>query len=292
MGDRSDIKKATSLLVLLLFAYNDRVAISSAVIRRDLSQRNIARASKYGHELSYGEIPSVIYCEEVSRHGNFLPASYRSICANPEWRKRLKKRYTGSRWVAWSGERKRCELDCANSSDALLMNIFCYPRVLCRPQLCMLLGITPGLLPTFGFKPRIRLLNQQSDQTEVDMKISDLLVEAKLTESGFQPRPSRLLHRYRDLVEVFEVSELPIVSERIRGYQLIREILVAYAVDCSFLLLCDGRRADLVDGWFAVVRAIRSSSFRSRLRLLTWQEIAGALPPRLQQFLDEKYGIS
>ena len=124
------------------------------------------------------------------------------------------------------------------------------------------------------------------------MKISDLLVEAKLTESGFQLRPSRLLHRYRDLDEVFEVSELPIVGERVRGYQLIREILAAYAVDCSFLLLCDGRRADLVDGWFAVVRAVRSYSFRSRLKLLTWQEIAGALPLRLRQFLDEKYGIS
>ena len=124
------------------------------------------------------------------------------------------------------------------------------------------------------------------------MKISDLLVEAKLTESGFQSRPSRLLHRYRDLDEVFEVGELPIVGERVRGYQLIREILAAYAVDCSFLLLCDGRRADLVNGWFAVVRAVRSYSFRSRLKLLTWQEIAGALPLRLRQFLDEKYGIS
>ncbi len=124
------------------------------------------------------------------------------------------------------------------------------------------------------------------------MKISDLLVEAKLTESGFQSRPSRLLHRYRDLDEVFEVSEFPVVGERVRGYQLIREILAAYAVDCSFLLLCDGRRADLVDGWFAVVRAVRSYSFRSRVKLLTWQEIAGALPPRLQQFLDKKYGIS
>ena len=172
------------------------------------------------------------------------------------------------------------------------MNIFCYPRVLSRPQLCTLLGIGPGLRPIFGFKPRIPLLNGQDDQTEVDMKISDLLAEAKLTESGFQLRPSRLLHRYRNLDEVFEVTELPIVGERVRGYQLIREILAAYAVDCSFVLLCDGRRADLVDGWFAVVRAVRSYSFRSRLKLVTWQEIAGALPLQLRQFLDEKYGIS
>ena len=176
--------------------------VSSTTLRLELSQRNTTRVSESGHELSYGKIPSVIYREDGSKHGNFLPASYRSICANPEWQKRLKKRYSGSRWVPWSGERTRCELDCANSSDALLMNIFCYPRVLNRPQLCTLLGIGPGLRPIFGFKPRIPLLNGQGDQTEVDMKISDLLAEAKLTESGFQLRPSRLLHRYRDLGRV------------------------------------------------------------------------------------------
>ncbi len=38
-------------------------------------------------------------------------------------------------------------------------------------------------------------------------------------------------------------------------------------------------------------RQIRSS-LRTRLGLLTWQEIAATLPARLQQFLDEKYGIA
>jgi hypothetical protein len=172
------------------------------------------------------------------------------------------------------------------------MNIFCCPTVLRRRQLCTLLGIKPGLRPKFGFKPRVPLLNERGDQTEVDMKIGDLLVEAKLTESGFQSRPSRLLHRYRDLHELFDVNALPVVGETVRGFQLIRGVLAAYAVECSFLLLCDARRADLVDAWFDVGRAVRSSSFRNRLKLLTWQEIAGALPPKLRQFLDEKYGIS
>jgi len=265
---------------------------SSATLRRDLSQRNFARTNECGRELSFGEIPSVIYREEAGRHGNFLPASYRSICTNPDWQKRLKKAYTGSKWLPWSDERKRFELDCANSSDALLMNIFCYPRVLCRSQVCALLSIRPGAAPTFGFKPRIPLLNSQGDQTEIDMKIDDLLVEAKLTESGFQSRPSRLLCRYRDIHEVFEFNELPVAGETVRGYQLIRGVLAAYAAQCSFLLLCDRRRTDLVDGWFDVIRAVRSYCFRNRLKLLTWQEIAGALPPRLRQFLDQKYGIS
>jgi len=124
------------------------------------------------------------------------------------------------------------------------------------------------------------------------MKIGDLLVEAKLTESGFQSATFQLLCRYRDLDEVFEVGDLPVVGEKVRAYQLVRGILAAYAIECSFLLLCDGRRTDLVDGWFDVIRAVRSCSFRNRLKLLTWQEIAAALPARLRQFLDEKYGIS
>jgi hypothetical protein len=51
--------------------------------------------------------------------------------------------------------RTRPELDCANSSDALLMNIFCYPGVGARKRLCALLGIASGLRPQFGVGARI-----------------------------------------------------------------------------------------------------------------------------------------
>jgi hypothetical protein len=42
------------------------------------------------------------------------------------------------------------ELDCANSSDALLMNIFCPRRALRNPALNSMLGIPSGLVPQFG----------------------------------------------------------------------------------------------------------------------------------------------
>jgi hypothetical protein len=265
---------------------------SSSALRRDLSQRNIARAKEYPHELSFGDIPSVIYHEEDRQHGNFLTASYRSICANPEWRKRLKKAYSGGKWVPRSADRVRWELDCANSSDALLMNVFCYPRILRRARLCTLLGIEPSLVPSFGFRPQIPLLGGRGDRTEIDLKVGDLLVESKLTETGFQSRPCQLLYRYRDLHEVFEVEELPIRGNDVCGYQLIRAVLAAYATECSFSLFCDMRRDDLIESWFAVVRAVRSYSFRSRLKLITWQDLAEALPGKLQEFLGEKYGIA
>jgi|UPI0004794AF1 hypothetical protein len=265
---------------------------ASSSLRRDLSQRNLDRASRFGHELSYGAVPSIIYQEENNSHGNFLDASYRSICANPDWRKRLDKSYTGGRWIPRRWDRTgRRELDCANSSDALLMNIFCYPRVLCRPELCALLGIEQGTIPEFGFKPRIPFMKGGLDRTEVDMRLETLLVEAKLTETGFRPAASHLLMRYRDFPEVFDTAELPAKEDQIGEYQLLRGILAAYSTGGHFALLCDSRRADLRESWFRAVKAVRSYSFRSRLKLLTWQEIATLLPPRLRSFLDEKYGI-
>ncbi len=266
--------------------------ITSSALRRSLSERNITRAREHEHELSYGSTPSVIYHDEEGKHGNFLPASYRAICAHPEWRKRLEKAYTGSRWVPRSWERQRRELDCANSSDALLMNVFCYPKVLLRPEICGMLGIEPGLMPEFGYRPRIPLTNGRGDATEIDMKLGNLLVESKLTETGFQTAPYRLVLRYRDLHEVFNTDELPQTEEVFSGYQLIRGALAAYSTGGSFLLLCDARRTDLIECWFNIVRAVRSCDLRCRLKLLTWQEIARAVPPTLRRFLYEKYGIT
>jgi hypothetical protein len=68
-------------------------------------------------------------------------------------------------------------------------------------------------------------------------------------------------------------------------------VLAAHAANSSFLLLCDERRTDFIESWFEVVRTVRSYSFRNRLKLLTWQEVAGTVPRKLQQFLAEKYGI-
>jgi len=267
-------------------------SISSSDLRRDISRRNIERAISCEHEVSYGCVPSVVYQEADGTHGNFHPASYRAICANPDWHRRLEKAYTGSRWISRAWERGRRELECANSSDALLMNIFCYPKVLTRPALCNLIGADSNLAPEFGFRPRVPFGNGRFDRTEIDMRLGGILFEAKLTETGFQTAPLRLLDRYRDLHEVFNIEELPIHTKKVRSYQLVRGVLAAYATDASFVLLCDCRRTDMIEQWFSILCAVRSYSFRSRLRLLTWQDIAVTLPRGLQDFLETKYGIA
>jgi hypothetical protein len=273
------------------------VRLSSAALRREISERNMKRGlgydrgSGYEHEATYGSVASVIYRECEGEHGNFYGPSYRAICARPEWARRLSKSYTASGRVARSRDRKRYELDCANSSDALLMNIFCCPRILERAEICALLGVERGCEPEFGFRARVALRGERVDRTEIDMRVGELLVEAKLTETGFQTAPMRLVERYRDVEEVFDVGELRRDGDRIYGYQLIRGALAAHSIGGSFVVLCDGRRGDLVEEWFRVMRAVRSISFGSRLKLLTWQELAGVVPVRLQSFLEEKYGI-
>ena len=75
------------------------------------------------------------------------------------------------------------------------------------------------------------------------------------------------------------------------SYQLIRNVLAAYAEGCSFCVLHDERRPDLREAWFAVMAAVRSAEMRGRCKVMTWQELAGLVPEELQEFLDLKYGI-
>jgi len=80
-------------------------------------------------------------------------------------------------------------------------------------------------------------------------------------------------------------------EEGYAGYQLIRNVLAAHAAGSSFCVLHDARRPDLREEWFEVMAAVKSAEFRTRLKVLTWQELAALLPNALQGFLDLKYGI-
>ncbi len=270
----------------------ERTVLSSTQLRREIGGRNLAGGEDSDREVSYGASQSVIFREVEGGHGNFLAASYARILANPAWKQRLTKSYTASRYVPRAADRKRYELECASSSDALLMNVFCYPGVLRNARVCALLGIEKGLRPEFGYRPEIPLKNGKCDRTEMDMRLGGLLVEAKLTEGDFQRAPLRLVERYRDLEEAFEVGRLPLADGVMRSYQLIRCILAAHAGGGSFMVICDGRRQDLVERWFEVMAAVLVASLRTRLGLVTWQEIAALLPVRVQRLMEAKYGIA
>ena len=262
-------------------------------LRRELSARNLARAADHTHETTYGSIASVLYREDdLSNHGNFFPASYKRIQRNPQWFARLNKTYTASSRIARGHERTRSELDCANSSDALLMNIFCHPTALRSKPLQSLLSIESNAQPDFGVRVRTPLANDLEDRTEIDMQLGDLLVEAKLSETGFQTARPALMARYEAFEQVFDTERLPRTgNNHYRHYQLLRGALAAHHTNSRFALFTDNRRPDLHEAWFQTLSAIQTFDLRSRMLLLTWQELATHLPKPLQQFLTTKYGI-
>ena len=125
----------------------------------------------------------------------------------------------------------------------------------------------------------------------MDLKLGELLVEAKLTEGDFQSIRCDLVHRYRDLESVFDVDRLPMSKERYRSCQLIRGALAAYAHAAYFAVFCDQRRQDLIEDCFEIFSAVTSAELRCRLSVVTWQELAEAMPKKVRTFLAEKYGI-
>jgi hypothetical protein len=328
---------------------------SASLLRRDLNARaqHLAITSNLLHEQTTGSEPSIIFGRnehaEQACHGNFHPASYAAICANPAWSRRLTKTHTAHRRIRARADWQWMELDCANSSDALLMNIFCHPEVFSNnhlnPAVASLLGVPTNIEPNFGLHPGVPLKKSPTnskkkttrnpqrepdepdhlkDRTEIDLQLGNFFIEAKLTESNFQTANPRLIERYRDLETIFAIERLPskIITSApshpstedfsdleeppathspaattarsrtvIQGYQLIRNVLAAFASDASFCVLCDVRRQDLIETWYSILAAVHYPSFAWRLKLLTWQELATTLPEDLQQFLEAKYGI-
>ena len=268
----------------------------SANLRRALAEqaKKYAIAEAIPHCLSYGDSPVVCFSpyDGDTRHGNFLNRSYRAIRSQPEWGRRLAKVHTLGKRSFPAGEHGRwMELDTSTSSDALLMNIFCCPGVLRDRRILALIGAEPGAIPEFGYKARVPLGNGRVDRTEVDLKLGNVLIEAKLTENDFQSAPRKTLLAYRDFSEVFDESRLHQRKDRYTAYQLLRNVLAAHALQCSFCVLIDGRRADQVEEWCAVMACVMPVELRTRLRISTWQELAQFVPSALRKFLSAKYAI-
>lgn len=296
---------------------------SATLLRQELATRNHQYATRLRltHVSSLGPGSIVVYppTEDGNLHGNFNFQSYTAILKDQAWLRRLNKSHTHKKELPQPDSemlRPWCELDTCTSSDALLMNIFCFPGVLENREAASLLGIRTdkgngALYPYFGFKARVPRTDGTSDATEIDMRLDDLLVEAKLTESNFQRKDVAVVERYRDFDVVFDRDALPlskpkrriehdhdlgeilveIPGQRYESYQMIRNILAAHAHKSRLCVLIHECREDLLEQYYAVLRAVRDSDLRTRCTILTWQELSGTVPARLKDFLSEKYGI-
>ena len=268
---------------------------SVAALRKELAQR--AERFAVAHDVDYYKSlsrtsPTILFTRDAvkRRHGNFIDASYAAIRANPIWAARLEKPHSQRRFLPEDRRHDARELDSSNSSDALLMNCFCYPGSDARIFRSFLPSVPTGPVE-FGVPGRVPLYNGKSDATELDMRAGAVVFESKLTEADFTNAPRPHVERYRDLNTVFDAELLPHTKDDYLHYQLIRNVLAAAAHGYHFVLLSDDRRPDLLHYWSQVCGAIRAADLRSRCHSLLWQKVSDACPTPLQSFLREKYGL-
>jgi hypothetical protein len=254
-----------------------------------------ATANSIPYYLSLGHSPTVLFPTGTggSSYGSFHSDSLRAIAANDTWANRLKKVHPGVDALPLEMRATARELDSSNSSDALLMNCFCFPGAV--PRIMKGLGLWESIgstaLPEFGVKAKLPQTQNRQDATELDMKIGSYIFEAKLTESDFTSSAVDHVREYTDFNAVFDGSVLRVVDSEFKGYQLIRNVLAAFHLNATLIVLLDQRRPDLLQEWWAVHAAIRDAPLRLRCGFRTWQQVAAASPPLLAAFLSGKYGL-
>ena len=233
------------------------------------------------HQLALDEAPtSAVIFQQIS--DNFHPKSWTAIAATADWRLRTQAPHQQLPGIL--------QMQSSNSSDALLMSIFCHPNIADWKGVSDLLGCLVES-PRFGFKALVRKDGTEGDATEIDLAVGDCLIEAKLTEKDFTEKDIADVSHYSDLTSLFHVGNLPVRNGRYQNYQVIRNLLAAIQHRKRHILLCDERRPDLVRSYFETVSCLKDVEHRKRCRVIFWQEIARAGGDDLKTYLEARYGI-
>jgi hypothetical protein len=213
---------------------------------------------------------------------NFLSESFEAIEQNTVWKRRLIKRHPNVK--------DTFEMQSSNSSDALLMNIFCHPKISSWKSICNLFNINQ-INPEFGFKAEIPKINGSKDKTEIDIAFEEIFAEAKLTEDDFTEKEISIVQKYQGISDFFYMDSLSVRNGKYQNYQVIRNLLAAKHWGKRHFLFCDERRSDLVRSYYETVSCVRDNNYRNKCRVVFWQEISRGAGASLKQFLFEKYGI-
>ena len=96
--------------------------------------------------LKYKKRKTAIIFDHVA--DNFIKKSYENIEGNKEWIERLKKKHQNVKGAF--------EMQSSNSSDALLMNIFCHPNLKSWKGILDLFKVCE-IKPKFGINPGVPL---------------------------------------------------------------------------------------------------------------------------------------
>ena len=212
---------------------------------------------------------------------NFCKSSYENIKSHPSWYDRTKKLHSHF-------NDGTLEMQSSNSSDALLMNIFCHPKFNTWKGVNNYLGINSDDEKIFGWNPFFDNENPQYP-TEVDLKIGNHIFESKLTENTFTSKDVAIIENYTDFSSVFDSSLLEKDDNKYKHYQLIRNVLAAYKYDFYFSIIIDSSRIDLINELLNVVIAVKDSTLRKRINFFTWQEIVDLCGKEIKEYIGEKY---
>lgn len=210
---------------------------------------------------------------------NFHSDSFENILKSEEYKKRLDKGHTQADGFK--------ELQSSNSSDALLINFFAYPKIQTWKSLRDLLLINESDTIEFGWCPNFQN-EKRSFTTEIDMKIGNSIFEAKLTEIDFTQRALDIVLRYSNIDRIIDLQRF-IKDDVVSNYQLIRNLLAAEKHGFRFYLLLDETRTDLIREFYKVKFAIKSDALAERFNFITWQELASNVGDDLKKYIIEKY---
>jgi len=213
---------------------------------------------------------------------SFHPEAYSNILKHPDWIDRTKKAHPNVQGAK--------EMQSSNSSDALLMNIFCHPLIGKWAGVGKLLGADMGSV-TFGVRAEVQLKSGDADKTEIDLALSDTFCEAKLTESDFTRKRPTVVENYAGLHDIFHSEALPHRGNDYDNYQIIRNLLASAQHGRKHILLCDERRTDLVRRYMTTVSCLRDVGLRMKCRVVFWQEVLTECGESLRQWIEEKYGM-
>lgn len=256
--------------------YND---MYSEMLKQEIRKAALTYSKKRELPIDDSYATAVIF---HNLEDNFHPESFENIISCADWNTRTQKAHQNVPGIL--------EMQSSNSSDALLMNIFCHPSIREWSGIRKILGNDMESI-TYGFPARVRINKGQLDSTEIDLTLPGVFCEAKLTENDFTHKRPDVVENYDSLQEAFHVEALPRMGCEYDNYQIIRNLLASIEHNRSHILFCDERRPDLVRRYMATVSCLRDIQRRNKCKVIFWQEIVATCGKSLCEWIEEKYGM-
>lgn len=253
--------------------------MNSDTLKQEIRKHALSFATRRSLPVDDTHASALIFC---NLDDSFHAESLNNIRRTADWNARTRKAHQNVTGVL--------EMQSSNSSDALLMNIFCHPSIKQWAGVRKVLGNDMETI-AFGVQGEVRINNGHTDTTEIDMALPGAFCEAKLTEADFTHKRPEVVENYDGLQETFHAKALPRVGTDYDNYQIIRNLLAAKQHNRDHILFCDERRPDLVRRYLTTVSCLRDIEVRKRCRVIFWQEIVAACGEALRKWIEEKYGI-